>query len=250
MRNFSQTTQQELGHYVYALVDPRDGKIFYIGKGEGNRVFDHANAALAAKDVTPSDKLNTINSIIASGKQVQTLILRHGLQEHEAFMVESVLIDLFTHRLTKKRKIDAKMTNKQAGHDMRELGIKTADEIEAQYASQQLGNVSDKLVIININKTYNSNITIYDATRICWRLSKKRADQAQYILSEYHGVVRAVFQMDEKKWQPIAVPGKKAIRYFFTGHEVTDPNVLNLYINKKIVKRHGDSNPIHYRNIK
>ena len=101
-----------------------------------------------------------------------------------------------------------------------------------------------------INTRYNSNITIYDATRICWRLSKKRADQAQYILSEYHGVVRAVFQMDEKKWQPIAVPGKKAIRYFFTGHEVTDPNVLNLYINKKIVKRHGDSNPIHYRNIK
>jgi len=28
---------EALGHYVYLYVDPRDGKVFYIGKGRGER---------------------------------------------------------------------------------------------------------------------------------------------------------------------------------------------------------------------
>jgi hypothetical protein len=34
--------EEELGWYVYALKDPRDGQVFYIGKGKGDRVFQHA----------------------------------------------------------------------------------------------------------------------------------------------------------------------------------------------------------------
>ncbi len=40
---FSQKTQEELKYYVYTLIDPRDNKIFYVGKGKGNRVFYHIN---------------------------------------------------------------------------------------------------------------------------------------------------------------------------------------------------------------
>ncbi len=46
---FSQKTQEELKYYVYLLIDPRDDKIFYVGKGYGNRVFYHINEAIISK---------------------------------------------------------------------------------------------------------------------------------------------------------------------------------------------------------
>lgn len=39
--NFSEETIKNLKSYVYKLIDPRDGKVFYVGKGKGNRVFSH-----------------------------------------------------------------------------------------------------------------------------------------------------------------------------------------------------------------
>ena len=53
-----QSVKEALGYYVYALVDPRDRKIFYIGKGKGNRIFQHAEAALVEN--TSDLKLDTI----------------------------------------------------------------------------------------------------------------------------------------------------------------------------------------------
>lgn len=59
---FSQQTIESLTYYVYALVDPRDNRIFYIGKGKGNRIFQHAKDALNDND--QSLKLDIIRSII------------------------------------------------------------------------------------------------------------------------------------------------------------------------------------------
>ncbi len=37
----SKELEDRIGYYVYLLVDSRDNKIFYVGKGRGDSVFKH-----------------------------------------------------------------------------------------------------------------------------------------------------------------------------------------------------------------
>lgn len=45
-KQFSQTAKEGLQNYVYCLVNPSDGKVFYIGKGSDDRVYQHAVGAI------------------------------------------------------------------------------------------------------------------------------------------------------------------------------------------------------------
>ena len=113
-----QSVTEALGYYVYALVDPRDRKIFYIGKGKGNRIFQHAEAALVEN--TSDLKLDTIRSIISDGGKVEHYIVRHHLEEKEAYLIESTLIDMLTYS---KFNHSNQLTNLIAGHHQWDEGI-------------------------------------------------------------------------------------------------------------------------------
>lgn len=108
---FTQSVKEAIKYYVYALVDPRDNQIFYIGKGKGNRVFQHAEDA--CNDNDSSLKFDTIRSIIHEGKKVEYYILRHNLSEDEAYLIESTLIDMLTYPKFNKKN---QLTNISAGH--------------------------------------------------------------------------------------------------------------------------------------
>jgi hypothetical protein len=38
---FSPGVTRELNWYVYRLIDPRNGETFYVGKRQGDRIFQH-----------------------------------------------------------------------------------------------------------------------------------------------------------------------------------------------------------------
>ncbi len=88
MIHLSQAVIDRIGYYVYLLTDPRNGQIFYVGKGNGNRVFAHVNEAIHNPKKT--DKLERIRRIKEGGRDVRYDILRHGLTENEALEVEAV----------------------------------------------------------------------------------------------------------------------------------------------------------------
>ena len=55
MTEFTPDMHHKLGHYVYRLIDPRDGSTFYVGRGQGNRVFEHIKEENGRKLSTAAD---------------------------------------------------------------------------------------------------------------------------------------------------------------------------------------------------
>ena len=248
---FSQKTKEELKYYVYVLIDPRDNKIFYVGKGNGNRIFSHINEVI--ENPRGTEKLETIRAIKKDNQEVRHYIIRHGLEEHEAFLVESVLIDFLTFKDFSEV---SKITNIVAGHHSFDQGIKTEKECEILYNCKELNleEIKHDILVININKTFDSGKkirsknpiyerpNIYEATRGWWVLEKNKAEMVTYVLAEYKGIVRAVFK--PQHWLQDKSRGDK--RWGFEGDEVFDKQILNIYLNKEIPKKKGMANPIRY----
>ena len=147
---FKQSVKEALNFYVYALVDPRDKKIFYVGKGSGDRVFQHAEDSLNDND--ESLKLSTIRDIHSANLEVEYYIIRHNLSEHEAYLVESTIIDLLTYEAFNRENI---LTNVVKGHHQWNEGIKTEEEINILYDCKKIEPIpGDKLLLVSLNKTY------------------------------------------------------------------------------------------------
>lgn len=240
---FKQTVIEALKYYVYCLVDPRDNKIFYIGKGYGNRVFQHAQNAL--DENLGSLKLDTIRDIIKANLSVKYYIVRHGLTAEEAYLVESVLIDVFTYH---QFNLESVLTNVQAGHHQWDKGVKTVEEINALYDCAELvPEQQNKLLCFIINKTYNrpsvdyygTRENIYEATRKYWRLDGNRAKHADYVLATYQGVVRAVFK--PTRWYISKKIFETGARWEFEGVEVSDSPYLNKSVKGYIRKGNRSS---------
>ena len=149
-KSFKQSVAEAIGCYVYALVDPRDNHIFYVGKGTGNRVYQHVQAAIT--DDSQSLKLSTIREIMTLGLEVKYYIIRHNMTEQEAYLVESSIIDLLTYPAFNKNNI---LTNIVSGHHQWNEGIKTDEEINILYDCPKIEPVpGERLLLVSLNKSY------------------------------------------------------------------------------------------------
>lgn len=88
------------GYYVYLLIDSRDKKIFYVGKGKGKRMHAHVVETTHGR-IANSVKSDKINEILAAGAEVLERVIFTTKRESVAFTVERFLIDrLKEHGLT------------------------------------------------------------------------------------------------------------------------------------------------------
>jgi hypothetical protein len=247
---FSDKVSESIGNYVYRLIDPRNGETFYVGKGRGNRVFQHAadEIKFSNSDSLLSEKLDRIKEIRNQGLEVLHVIHRHGIPDASVFEVEATLIDAYPG-----------LSNEQSGHGSSDRGPMNAFEIINKYDLPELDfKPKDKLVLININRIENkaSPQSILSQVEYSWKININQAKKADFVLAVERGVVIGVFNIAE--WLPAIAenfpgrtdsPGRYGFKGYPASHDVWEYYVSNF--GKRIVNpdmKHFQ-NPIRYWNI-
>jgi len=199
-QEFPRFVIEKLDYYVYLLIDPETNQVFYVGKGVGNRIFAHINAAIS--DALPGDKLDKIRSLQARGLEPAHIIHRHGLTEKEAFEIEAALIDFIGL---------SGLTNQVQGFNSDDRGRMTVAEVIAKYEAPP-AEINEPVVLIMINRMYRRGMSgeeLYEMTRGKWVIGPRR-DKAKYAFAVYKGIIREVYEID--RWLPIRIDDKEALR--------------------------------------
>ncbi len=238
----SSRVRDSLRYYVYAYLDPRNDKPFYIGKGRGGRILSHLRGG-------EPRKARILRELKRLGLKPRIDVLRYGLTEKEALLVEATAIDLLGV---------PQLTNRVRGHGTRDGSRARIEEIVARLNAKS-AKIRDAVVLIVINKQYREGLTreqLYDATRAAWVVNPSR-HPAQFALSVFRGVVREVYEIE--RWLPggstmrttedSGRPRRERGRWEFVGR-LAEERIRRRYLGRSVADyfKPGAANPIQYVN--
>jgi hypothetical protein len=200
-RNFDDIPDEKFGNYVYALRDPRDNKVFYIGqatKTQKNRLFSHLDNAQNCIDNNSyseaDEKTLRIIEIWAAEDDVDWFILARRLEDNALNFVESSAIDLLSISQ------NGPALNRNRGP---QTSLLTQDEIN-DLGAARVNPITQILTvfIFPIQNQLANNVNTYDATRRAWYVKAEFRDRQEAIaigLSNY--ISRGVYSIDN--WHPL-----------------------------------------------
>ena len=237
---FPDGVAEQIKWYVYRLIDPRNGETFYVGKGQGNRVFEHAKGVAQSEPSESADpnadpKLERVKAIQAAGLEVGHLIHRHGLSTPlVALEVEAAVIDAYPG-----------LTNKAKGHGSKDYGVRHVEEIIDEYAADEF-QVNHHLMLIAINIYFYLRNNPYDAVRFAWKVNPNRATHHNLVLARLRGQVVGAYRPTQ--WLPATRENFPDLAKSYNGitdsphlhgfvGEEAEPEVWNHYVKKRVPKR-------------
>ena len=188
INHFSDSTLAYLGneYYVYTLSN-KQGEVFYVGKGIGNRVFEHELVSEFYDDKTLNKKIKIIKELC---DRVERRIITFGLSENEAFAVENALINFLGL---------SNLTNKVSGHGKRG---DTVENIERKYGFEPMSidaiKTNSLILAVKIKDAFNLSTdenTEFDhingikddnnlksRTLGQWKISDKNIEEIKYVI--------------------------------------------------------------------
>lgn len=232
LTKFEPGVREKLKHYVYRLVDPRDGLTFYVGKGQGDRIFDHVRDARNPSG-DPSLRRDLIQEIQRNNLEPILIVQRHGIEtDEEARLVEAAVMTCFNG-----------LAN-LIGPKGADQGPATAGQLNAYYAAGTAEIIGPTVrVTINGRSLASKNGDIYEAARAAWKVGKDRVRSLNavrhHVLVMMDGVCQAVFEVEPDGWTPWPENDR---RYEFTGTEAAN-NIKEHYIGR-VFKTYPF--PVHY----
>lgn len=248
-KSFPKSIHEKLAFYVYIYVDTSNNleKVVYVGKGKGNRCFDH----LDSSDI----KSENIESLIKSGN-LRIDVLVHGINEETAIKVEAAVIDLVGIE---------PLLNKQRGHGSKVYGRITSDDLIAKLKPKQTlspNDFDDDCMLIMITDRYYStmsHVELYEATRGVWRASMKECEKVKYVLAINDGIVREVYLvagwfdagetiLNRNDYDPIKDKSNKdTAKREFVGR-IAEDHIREKYLSKDVAAfwKGGAQNPFRY----
>jgi hypothetical protein len=250
MTGFSPETIEAIGGYVYALVDPRKPKtdprrIFYVGKGIGQRCFAHAAAEVKwNRSEEPNPKIKLIREIRqAIGAPPLIQLISHRLTDEESHRLEAALISVLQTE-----------GNLASGKYAAEYGLPVS-EIEGLYSHplKEL-ELRHRVLLVSLNGGRElppfTDIQESEMPRRVlqsWPLSEHNANQVEYIVGVYRQLTRRVFKVQQTA-SGLAVhdrinTGEKKNGYpnwkrAFYGERCSEMELL--WVNRRIVDTSGE----------
>lgn len=194
-RSFNSLQAERLGGYVYALKDPRDNKIFYVGQGSSNRLFDHfgeAEGLINGREAYTSKKARIID-IWSAGESVEWSILAHQLAPESLDHVESAIINAL------QISQNGDCLNAVSGPNSSFLSSGDVKALGAKFVNSELR--VERLFIFPIHNALSSSPdSVYQATRASWKIHDKFKSLESYAVGVKNGISIGSFKIDE--WEP------------------------------------------------
>jgi len=189
-----------LGWYVYLLAEPGSDRPCFVGRGRGDRCFDHVRAARVEPASTGQDRrakkfpaLDLIRRIEAAEGPVRVEILRYGLSADEARLVAAAVTDALG------LPADAKRGGRR----------QAAAELGTQLAKRAKFKREHPLVLLHVGVAATD--TDYGTVRHGWRIGRRWTDPSvprspQWAVIVIGELVVGVYRIE--RWEPTPLPGR------------------------------------------
>lgn len=242
----------QLGSYVYALVDPRDRSVFYVGAGRGNRIFALTWTALNEKaklgeagEKTPLSTMETeaalrrIRAVHDAGYAVEHFVVVDALNpksdpDHTAAVTAEAVIAALA--LLETHRGDFTLTN-LAGTNEDSEADRTAvpiGELVRQYSAAPAPELPTPCVVLRINEAKKATPeAVRELASRPWPAgSAARGIDGLPIVVVADNIVRAVYR--STGWEAAARTDENGGTILYRFHGESDEELESQFVNTRL----------------
>lgn len=191
-RSFGAIQKEKLGNYIYALIDPRDRKMFYVGKGVGDRMFEHFKEAedCHKNNKIASSKIIRILDIWNNDEDVEWAIICHSVDKSRIFEIESAV-----YNAVSVSQNGSLLNSSVTPHS----SLLNKDDVKALAAKPINPEVAYKTVFVfPIQNALEKGGGEYEATRRAWYVKQEYQKIPSFAVGVSQGISKGSFRI--KSW--------------------------------------------------